>query len=186
MPFPQRTPVWESQSRTMLPPGGGPPLAIVTPLVVTTQFPFGLKAAAVTSSLCASRSVLPLWGSTRSACWPAMRRDRSPILDGAIWLIGKPLLPSSATAMPDATSQPLHWPALRMPITEPSGALSLSTNRREPAFSTLTDKLKLTSSSENQCEITHPDHDEGEVLDMPGTRRHDSGNAGTVQKRWPL
>jgi len=118
----RRTPVWESQSRTMLPPGGGPPLAIITPLVVTTQFPFGLKAAAVTSSLCASRSGLPLLASNRSACWPAMRSDRSPILDGAIRVIGKPSLPSSATAEPDATFQPLHWPALRMPITEPSAA----------------------------------------------------------------
>src|SRR6202011_4492570 len=102
----RRTPVWESQSRTMLPPGGGPPLAIITPLVVTRQFPFGLKAAAVTSSLCASRSVLPLLASNRSACWPAMRSDRSPILDGAIRVIGKPSLPSSATAEPDATFQP--------------------------------------------------------------------------------
>jgi hypothetical protein len=47
----------------------------------------------------------------------------------------------------------------------------------------LIDEIKLTSSSENQCEITHTDYDEGEVLDVPGTRRHDMGNAGTVQKR---
>jgi hypothetical protein len=50
----------------------------------------------------------------------------------------------------------------------------------------LTNEIKLTSSSENRCEITHTDYHEDEVLDMPGTRRHDNGNAGAVQKRWRL